>query len=443
VLCGACFASDCGLTACGRLNAHPGRSVALDLLLQDVDSTDGPVGSATLGLLTRILASEDLNDRTRKMVDAAVAAMGGSPEALADALGYSPEDQAQWRLVLRQASALSDKLLNQLAGQKSSRAAAVAAINAAQQRNALTDKVTLELLTRDDDPELIRLLLKDLGEDKNRSAQLLSLVNEHKETKNLPNSTKAMLLAQTATAEQLQALHADSTYSNAPWEALTYASPEEHLDEARTVLRTRAQALRDRLEPKLTGDNADLVTYLANDLCRVSADLLSRQDSPSSDDINLVLGWFETLAKSGYIPESSWAVLERVANESHLDNFDRALRPHADVLGFRSGLERLDGTLGPIVASALSDSDVDSQREKARAWIMARPERTEEELKEAIYAPESEVRVAATEALISRLSRDQLISLLDGYSDVDGRFWYNVIAILDEALYAPSPAGSA
>jgi hypothetical protein len=68
------------------------------------------------------------------------------------------------------------------------------------------------------------------------------------------------------------------------------------------------------------------------------------------------------------------------------------------------------------------------------------PERTDKELREALYAEEATVRITAAQSLVLRLDRAELIQLQDEYPNVKGPFWYNVIALFDEHLYSPTPS---
>jgi hypothetical protein len=72
---------------------------------------------------------------------------------------------------------------------------------------------------------------------------------------------------------------------------------------------------------------------------------------------------------------------------------------------------------------------------------MQQPERTNSELREALYAEEATVRITAAQSLALRLDATELTELQDEYPTSKGRFWYNVVALFDEHLYAPTPPG--
>ena len=73
-------------------------------------------------------------------------------------------------------------------------------------------------------------------------------------------------------------------------------------------------------------------------------------------------------------------------------------------------------------------------------WHIAQEQRSEEELKEALYNKSESVRAVAADVLASRLSDKDLKDLLEDYPNARTTFWYNVVAVLDEHLYAPSKA---
>lgn len=435
---------DSELTAVGRaenwvrlLNAHPGRSDAIDYLLQDLDSEVEATIAATGELIGEVAGTEGLNDRSRKMLKAAIEALEGSPDALGDALGYSDVDNAQWRLVLRHTDSLSAKLVNELARQTTNRHAKIAAIKAGLTAKSLSDENLAQLLLLDDDAEIADLLIASVAEDAGGTLRYIELMRD--KSKFPTASTEARLLAQPASREQLDQMHATSDFSVLPWEALTYAAPEAFLDEAREALQTNADGLRARLQPKIGEEHKRLIDHLAQEQLRAAADLLSRQERPTEGDIDLILGWLDTEASTGLLRSYVWRVLVRVANASTSAKIEAALRPHVEVLGFRQAIEHLETPLAPAIAAVLSESDDDVLGEETRRWHIRQPERTDEELSEALYADEPAVRMAAAEALTGRLTRDELVELQDQYSGLKDRYWYNVIAMFDEHLYAPTP----
>jgi hypothetical protein len=422
------------------LNRYPGRSAALDYLLQDIDSTDKEIIASVRALLAQLLDGKELNDSSRRLVDGASQALECDPEVLADALGYSSDDNASWHLVLRHAAELSPKLLNQLARQDINRRAKLAAIEAGLAAGKLSDSTLTSLLLLGDDQQIADLLLESVADDTNRALQFLTLMRSSEKPLK-PAETEARLMAIAVPPETLKHLQATSEYSILPWEALTYSTPDEYVDQAREILRTDAAELRAELAPKISEDHKKLVDFLASDQRRAAAVLLSYRTPQTDDDIDLLLAWFAQEAASGYLGSPTWRVLTRIANDATIGKITDAIRPHIEVLGFRTSLEHLHGPLGRAVAAVFLEAGADNTlRAQAHHWQVQQPERTDAELREALYAEDATVRITAAQLLVHRLDRAELIQLQDDYPNVDGPYWYNVVAFFDEHLYAPTPS---
>lgn len=422
------------------LNSHPGSGVALDYLLQDIDTRNEDTAAAVGALLTQLLGREQLNESSTKLVDSACQALAGDPEALADALGYSSDDNAQWRLVLRHVERLSPKLLNQFAGHQLNRRAKLAAIGAGLAARTLSDSTLKNLLVLDDDQEVADLLIQSVREDADRALHFVTLIRDG-DKKLSSAESEARLMAVAVAPEDLRRLQATMEYSIRPWEALSYSAADDLVDDAREVLRSDAAALRAELAPKLGEEHKVLVDYLARDQLRAAANLLSRQQTPTVEDIDLLLSWFAQEATRGFLYSGVWRVMIRIANGNTIGIITQTIRPYVGVLGFRQSIEHLDSPLAAAIAAVVIEEDADNlSRAQALHWRMQQPERTNEELREALYAEEAIVRLTAAKALIARLDRDELKMLQDEYPRVEGRFWYNVIALFDEQLYAPTPS---
>ena len=117
------------------LNKHKGRGASMTYLLQDLDAEDPSVADHLDGFLAAIEQERgDLNDDSRQFIAHARAALAGNVSPLAEALGYSSEDNAQWRLVLRHIEKLDQKRLNRLVTQKFNQGAKMASLGLALQR---------------------------------------------------------------------------------------------------------------------------------------------------------------------------------------------------------------------------------------------------------------------------------------------------------------------
>lgn len=421
------------------LEHTPGPGVAIDYLLQDIDSTDMDVSSSTHVFLAELSRDAELNESTRKLVDSARQALEGEPEALADSLRFSSDDKAAWRLVIRNIEKLSPKLLNQIAGQSSNRQAKLAAIKAGLAAQTLSDSTLTDLLMLDDDQEVADLLVESVASDIERARQFLMLLRKTEKAVLVPEN-EARLLAVVEPPEVLRQRRVATEYSIRPWEALSYSQPAELLNEAREVLRTDAAALRADVEPRLSEEHKRLVDYLADDQLRAAANLLSRCQPRSHEDIDLLLAWFAKEAADGLLQDHVWKVLARIADSTTIAKITETIRPHIAVVGFIQAIEYFDSPLAPAVATVLIEgSTKDFVRAEAYRWSIQQPERTEGELREALYSEDDVVRITAAQLLAQRLNRAELIRLHDEYPKVGRSFWYNVVALFDEYLYAPTP----
>lgn len=421
------------------LNRHKGRSACLTYLLQDVDTEDADVAGALDDFLAALQQERgDLNNESRQLIAHSRAALAGDPGPLAESLGYSSEDNAQWRLVLGQIEKLNQKLLNQLASQRYNQVARLAALSAGIAAKSLSDS-TLKKLLFDDDTETARVLLDAAQADPDIAKHYLALLEDRPEGKSKPTGLEAMLLARSATGHEIEELERNEKIHNVPWEALTHLKPDAMTDTARTTLLTDASELRIRLK-NLIGEGHDVIEYLAEDRKRIAAALLARQNEPSPEDVELVLKWFDERAASGFVHDYDFAVLENVTNESTLDKIKDIFTGHQDSVGIRSAYDHIHGPLAPVLATLFIDHESEYFREPSMLWHIAQEQRSEEELREALYNKSDSVRAVAAEVLASRLSKEDLKNLLEVYPNAGSDFWYNVIAILDEHLYAPSRA---
>lgn len=433
--------SECRAAWVEILENTPGPGVAIDYLLQDIDSSDRSVSTSTHVFLTELLKSAELSEGTREIIDSARQALEGEPEALADVLKYSSDENAAWRLVIRNVEKLSPKLLNLLARQRTNRKAKIAAIKAGLAARALSDSTLTDLLMLDDDQEIADLLIESVAPDAERALQLIALLRKTESALTVPE-TEARLLAVIEPPDVLRQRQVATEYSIRPWEALTYLQPAELLDEAREVLHTDAAALRAAVGPELSEKYKNLVNYLADDQRRAAANLISRCQPRSDEDTDLLLTWFAKGAADGFLHDYMWKVLARIADSTTIENITEAIRPHIGVAGFHQATDYLDSPLAPAVATVLIEtvSVKEFARTEAFRWSIQQPERTKEELREALYSEDAAVRVTAAKLLVERLERPELIQLHEEYPKVEGSFWYNVVALFDECLFAPTPS---
>jgi len=410
------------------------REAATDYLLIDLDTTDLRTRSALDEFLAKIAEKNTLNDTSRGLLIAVRQALAGDPNELASALRYVDDDNSQWRLVYRHMDKLDADLINQIARLRFNKNASLAAIRAGIMADVLTDK-TLDSLLGLNDPTILDLIIDSVQGSPERALKLAVAVRESDSSLAL-KETEARLTAIALPIDQIEQLHAAGGYSNAPWEALTFATPEAMLDEAREELRTDAAILRQVLTSKLSDEHKNLADYLGDDRCRAAAKLLARQPEPTDDDIGLILDWVTRSAASGFIRDYVWEVLAQIANTNTIARITDTIRPFTAVLGFRKGLDLLDTPLAPAVATTAAESGEIAHRDKARTWQIGQTERTTDELSSALYDEDASVRIVATKALVDRLDRGALRVLADDYPSAGNQYWYNVIAYLDDQLYA-------
>lgn len=423
------------------LNAHKGRSACLTYLLQDLATEDAAIAGALDGFLAAIQEERgDLNDESRQLIARSRAALAGNPSPLAESLGYSSEDNPQWRLVIREIRKLDQRRLNQLAGQKFNQAAKMAALRTGIAQNSLSDG-TVKSLLFDDEPAVMEVLLNAARTDSDIAKRYLSLLEPTPDGKVKPTGLEARLRALSATQQELEQLEREKVISNVPWEALTYLSPDAMVDAARMALQTDVSEFRDRLRAVI-GGRPELVDFVADDRKRIAAALLARREMRSLEDVDLVLKWFEECAASGFVQDFAFDVLENVASESTLDRIKEILARHQGSPGIRLAYDRIRGPLGPAFATIFLDHETEHFREPSMVWYIAQEQRSDGELREALYDKNDQVRAVATEALASRLNENESEALLADYPNAGRPFWYNVIAILDEHLYASSKCDS-
>lgn len=418
------------------LNRHKGNTACMSYLLQDLDTEDADIADH----LDRFLAAlqherGDLNEESRQFIERSRSALAGNPLPLAEALGYSSEGNAPWRLVLREVERLDPKRLNQWASQKFNKAAKMASLRAGIKANSLSES-TLKSLLFEDDPEVTEALLEAARTNSEIARHYLSLLEAKPEGQLKPVGLEAMLKALCATREELQLLDAEDRLSNVPWEALTYLDPEGSVDRARRDLQTDLSEFRDSLLA-LLGEEHVVIDFLAEDRKRVAAALLARRADRSPQDAQLVLQWFEERAASDFTPDYAFDILENVADETVYDKIPEILNRHQDSSGIRLAYDRIRGPLAPVLAALFIDHEKEYFRAPSMLWHITQEQRSDDELREALYDQSAEVRAVAAEVLSARLPNDVLEKVLADYPSAGKPFWYNVIALLDEHLYAP------
>ncbi|MEB0287132.1 DUF4062 domain-containing protein [Cryobacterium sp. 10S3] len=422
------------------LNANPGHSEVTNYLLQDATIDKSEATEVVTKLIGRILESSDLNDDSRAFLDATIQAFAGRPDDLARRLGYSSDAPGPWRLILGQIENLGSTILNGLANQSYNREVKLTVTERGLTAGLLTD-ATLKSLLFERDEDIRGLLLAASAKNAEVATLFLALTKDRPTGKSVPTGLEGRLLADSTSLEVLERLDAQSEYSNAPWEALTYLTPAKLMPSARRVLIEDAAELRSSLRERI-GDEENIISYLADDRKRISAGLLSRNVDHMETDVRLVLTWFKENALQGFIADQDWHILENTIITSGFNLPTDFFDAYEDVSGFSSAAKFLNGPLGPSIAPVLRRNEIAWFREPAEVWYITRKERTNDEIEEALYSDLPNVRIAAAQSMCDRLDRETLKSVLEKYPTRQGQYWYNVSAILDEHLYAPTRSGS-
>lgn len=423
------------------LNRHKGRSAHMTYLLQDL-ATEDPVVADRLDAFLAAIQQErgDLNDESRQFIAHSRTALAGDPSPLAEALGYSSEDNSQWRLVLRQIENLDQKRINQLASQTFNKTAKMASLRAGIAASSLSDGTVRKLLF-EDDPAITEVLVNAAQTDPEIATRYLSLLEEPPEGKFKPTGLEARLRARSVTQDELKQLEMKETFSNVAWEAFTYLDPDAMVGIARTALETDASEFRGHLLTAI-GEDHEIINFLAEDRKRIAAALLARREKRSPQDVNLILQWFEGRAASGFVHDFAFTVLESVSDESTVERIKGILARHQDSIGIRSAYDRIHGPLAPALATLFLDHETEYFRAPSMLWYITQEQRSDGELREALYDKSDEVRAVAASILASRLPDDDVKALLEEYPSAGRAFWYNVIAVLDEHLYASGRGGA-
>ena len=295
----------------------------------------------------------------------------------------------------------------------------------------------MKKLLFEEDREVRGVLLGAAQADPDIAKRYLALLADKPEGKFKPTGLEAVLHAWSTPRHELQLLDMEEKFSNVPWEALTHLDPNGMAGAARTALQTDASELRKRLLAEI-GEEPEVIDFLAEDRKRIAAALLARREDRSPQDVDLVLQWFEERAASGFVHDCAFAVLENIADESTLDRITDILARHRDSTGIRAAFDRIREPLAPAFATLFLDHETEYFREPSMLWHITQKQRSHGELREALYDKSDKVRAVAAEVLASRLSEADLKHLLEDYPNAGKVFWYNVIAILDEHLFAPT-----
>lgn len=413
------------------LNALPGLSATLNYLIHGY-------GEDRV-LLDAIAGEESLNDQSREVVDAVLASLEGdfSKIAARSPSASSPDGTGITKLLIRHVDALKDEDVNRLARDNYNTPLRLAALRVGLKRRLLTNATLLHTL-KSEDRLANDLLVDTASSDPPFGLSLLTIIAKEKLSLLETPDLEPRLMAVCYTADELRALDESNEYSTDAWEALTYLLGDGMLSEAREVLDTDAAAFRERI-PEHPDISPSLVRYIVQGASRAAVDLLSRSPLQTVEDMvrvaravqrsSSVVRPRELIALASVsTPEMQALITETIATIS--------------AYSFVSDIHELMRTaLGPAMSAHFHDSDIPQLRTAARQWYFGQPERTEAELREAVYDGDGPVRMTALGALLARLDRPGLEQLLEEYPRSSRPFWYNIVARLDEHLYANRAGG--
>jgi hypothetical protein len=420
------------------LNALPGRGEVMDYLFQDLSGHERDAITKLDGFAAAILEKSDLNADSRKVLEAARESFAGDPNSLVGVLGYSADSKALWQSALGQIEKLEPERLNRLAAQSFNSLAKELSVEQGLRSDSLSS-ATLKALLFDEDEPVLGLLLMHAESNSEFAARCLEVLRNGSDGKAKPSGLEGRLLALTASAPSASEVSAKESPVNVPWEALTWLAPEEMIGPAREMLKTDGADLRAQLA-KAWGDEPDAIDYVVDDRKRAAAALLARFHDRTDNDAKAVLEWFEGHAARGYVLDFAWRILESVVPSVQNAELVAALESHQGAIGMMAASNFVDGPLGPAIYDVVASEQEGSYLLNASLrWYVTQPERTLEELKFALYHPSEEVRMTAVQQITATVPRDDLVTILEDYPKATTTFWYNVIAALDEAVFAPTP----
>ncbi|WP_420367233.1 hypothetical protein [Curtobacterium sp. L1-20] len=413
------------------LNANPDNDDAVRYLLKGAQGHGMP-SERLRELVERLSSVSGLHGERATLLKEIAEALNGNLELFAERLLYSLPATEMWSDLELNIEHLGDKSINRLASRGKDSSIRVAAITKGLLEGSLDD-ATLKTLLFEGNPKLSELIIDNARGNRNKARHLLSLVQKPPSGKVVSARVEAELRAISMSAQEIKSLVSERDWDSRPWEALTYSRPDEMLHDARALL-TNDRVLRQRLANVLS---PNLVSFVLRERKQGAAALIVRVSGQKATDQALVLEWFRSLARDGFIPDDAWRVILNLAEVAVNAIPDHFFEPYSDVLGFGTAASLLETAIGPLVAPVLARSERAWEREPADVWLIRRPERTVQELKNALHDESPSVRVAACSELTKRLESTDLKALLSSYISGKNAYWYNVVVLLDEYLFLP------
>lgn len=282
------------------------------------------------------------------------------------------------------------------------------------------------------DKEAAQMVLAKAAVDPALGEIVLEVISSDR-SKNFPRDLEPSLLAALRTTEELQAFVKSSPLNYRHWEALSIQLGEAMLDKARQILDTDAADLRVALA-RFAEEDPGTVEFVVENF-RASASVCIGNNGQGEED---ALRLAQEVGKGQLVsPPLALVALSKIAKPEQLPAIQSVL-PALDVHSFVEDAELLmTSNLAPVLAEIWKSAEISSLREIAWQWFIRQPNRALEELKEALHDDIPTVRMSALYALAARDSRDQLEALLVDYISGRRKYWYNVIAGIDQILHEP------
>ncbi len=302
-------------------------------------------------------------------------------------------------------------------------------------RRLLTEGELKDTLLRETlawkDRETIQMLSAKAASDSAFGEVALEIVSNSSNSHSFPQELEPRLLAALRTTEQLQALVESSPFNYEHWQALTFKEGEGMLEESRQILDTDAARWRGRLAPFL-GDNPTTLEFVAEKIRAAASECIGNYGAGGEDALRLV----RQLDRGQLVgPSRVLVALSKIARPELLPAIQEEL-PALDASTFVDVAEvAMASDLAPALARVWNTAETSNLREASRQWFLRQPERTHEELREALHSESPGERMTALDVLGTRCSNDELRTLLVEYVSGQRQYWYNVIAGIDEILY--------
>jgi hypothetical protein len=407
----------------------PGVDVALNYVVA-VGTPD------KMELMSLVVNSDDLDDRTRDVLRAVVDVSNGdlsSITALAPTR-YSGDDKAAIReLVLRSTPDLTPGQWDELLTGTHPDIATAAAVQLVEHEEV--SKKQLKAIFELGSAEVEQAIVDRAGSSSEWA--VAKIVELRELDKSETASLVSRILASALPRDTLDTLNRDESLSATNWVALAIQDPTGHEADAREVLDGTAQWLIER-NAALMEKYAVIADHTAGTAKGQSCVVLSQSEEITDEDILRVS---DELRRDFYISREP-ALRALVAMVSRLDaDPDRTVPDLGDLsvldsYSFADDVDLvLDSPLAELVVPVWRRSDIEKLRTASHAWELRQTAASDEELEEALYLDDSDLRMVALDQLMLRWNDEKLEDLLKRYHQQGRPWWYNVVAALDERLY--------